>query len=114
MPVVEAVPLNAISLSEAQSEAKEKQCAFILLTDVSSFKTASAGKKLGGLFGKATGVDTGGAGKSEAKVDFKLFATGSTSAKLSSSESAKEEGDEASLTAALEREAASVVAAARP
>lgn len=110
---IEAIPLNAISLSEAQAEAKEKQCAYILLTDISALKTASAGKKLGGLFGKATGVDTGGAGKSEAKLDFKLFATGSSSAKLSSSESGKEDSDEASLSAALEREAAAVVAAAR-
>jgi hypothetical protein len=110
---IEAIPLNAISLSEAQAEAKEKQCAYILLTDISSLKTASAGKKLGGLLGRATGVDTGSAGKSEAKLDFKLFATGSSSAKLSSSESGREEGDEASLAAALEREAAAVVAAAQ-
>lgn len=110
---IEAIPLNAISLSEAQTEAKEKQCAYILLTDISSLKTASAGKKLGGMLGRATGVDTGSAGKSEAKIDFKLFATGSSSAKLSSSESGKEDGDEASLAAALEREAAAVVAAAQ-
>ena len=110
---LEAIPLNAISLSEAQAEAKEKQCAYILITDISSLKTASAGKKLGGLLGRATGVDSGGAGKSEAKIDFKLFATGSSSAKLSSSESGKEDGDEASLAAALEREAAAVVAAAQ-
>ena len=109
---IEAIPLNAISLSEAQAEAKEKQCAYILLTDISSLKTASAGKKLGGLLGRATGVDTN-AGKSEAKLDFKLFATGSSSPKLSSSESGKEDGEEASLSAALEREAAAVVAAAQ-
>ena len=110
---IEAVPLNAISLGEAQAEAKDKQCAFILLTDISSLKGASAGKKVGGLFGKVTGVDTGNAGKSEAKIDFKLFATGSTAAKLSSSESGREDGDEASISAALEREAAAVVSAAR-
>jgi len=110
---IEAVPLNAISLTEAQAEAKEKQCTYILLTDISSLKAASAGKKLGGLLGRATGVDTGNAGKSEAKLDFKMFATGSSSPKLSSSESGKEDGDEASLSAALEREAAAVVAAAQ-
>jgi hypothetical protein len=110
---IEAIPLNAISLSEAQAEAKEKQCAFILLTDISTMKGASAGKKLGGMFGRATGVDTGGAGKSEAKLDFKLYPTGASSPKLSSSETGREDGDEASMTAALEREAAAVVAAAR-
>ena len=110
---IEAVPLNAISLSEAQAEAKEKQCAFILLTDISTMKGASAGKKLGGVFGRATGVDTGGVGKSEAKLDFKLYPTGVSSPKLSSSETGREDGDEASMTAALEKEAAAVVAAAR-
>ena len=111
---IEAIPLNAISLTEAQAEAKEKQCAYILLTDISSLKAASAGKKLGGMLGRATGVDTGNAGKSEAKLDFKLFATGSSSPKLSSSESGREDGDEASISAALDREAAAVVAAAHP
>ena len=107
---IEAIPLNAISLSEAQAEAKEKQCAYILLTDISTLKAASAGKKLGGILGRATGVDTGSAGKSEARLDFKLFATGSASAKLSSSESGREDGDEATLAAALDREAAGVAA----
>jgi hypothetical protein len=110
---VAAIPLNASSLSEAQAEAKEKQCAFILVTDISSLKTASAGKKLGGLLGRATGVDSGGAGKSEAKVDFKLYPTGASSAVLSTSETGREDGDNASLFAALEREAAAVVSAAR-
>src|SRR3977135_3465909 len=104
-----AIPLNATSLSEAQVEAKDKQCAFILVTDISSLKTASAGKKLGGLLGRATGGDTGSAGKSEAKLDFKLYPTGSSSAVLSTSETGKEDGDNASLFAALEREAAAVV-----
>src|SRR5258705_9890801 len=36
---LEAVPLNAISASEAQPEAKAKQCDFILFTDIAALKT---------------------------------------------------------------------------
>jgi len=110
---VEAIPLNASSLSEAQTEAKVKQCDFILLTDISTLKTASAGKKLGGLLGRATGVDTGGAGKSEAKLDFKLYPTGASSPKLQTSANAKEDSQEASINSVLSNEAQAVVAAAR-
>jgi hypothetical protein len=111
---VEAIALNAASLSEAQLEAKAKQCTYILLTDVSTLKTASAGKKLGGFLGRAAGVDTGGAGKSEAKFDFKLYPTGESSPRLNSSASAKEDSQDASLGAVLNREAQAVVAAAKP
>ncbi|MGH9881142.1 MAG: hypothetical protein ACRD6N_06870, partial [Pyrinomonadaceae bacterium] len=68
---VEAVPLNAISQAEAEVEAKAKQCDFILYTDISGLKS-SAAKKLGGMFGRAVGA--GGIDKTEAKVDFRLFA----------------------------------------
>ena len=61
---VEAIPLNAISLGEAQTEAKGKQCDFILLTDIAALKS-SAAKKLGGMFGRATGVGSGGMDKTE-------------------------------------------------
>ncbi len=110
---VEAIPLNASSLSEAQTEAKVKGCSFILLTDISSIKNASAGKKLGGIFGRATGADTGGSGKSEAKFDFKLYPTGNSSPAIQSSATGKEDNQDASVNAALEREAQAVVAGAR-
>jgi len=110
---VEAIPLNASSLNEAQTEAKVKGCSFILLTDISSIKNASAGKKLGGIFGRATGADTGGSGKSEAKFDFKLYPTGNSSPAIQSSATGKEDNQDASVNAALEREAQAVVAGAR-
>src|SRR6185369_13716481 len=69
---VDAVALNASSASEAEIEAKAKGCTYILYTDLSTFKTASTGKKLGGFLGKATGVGSGDSGKSEAKLDFRL------------------------------------------
>lgn len=107
---VEAVPLNAISPREAEVEAKAKQCDFILYTDLTALK-ASAAKKLGGFLGRATGV--GGVDKTEAKVEFQLFAVGETTARLKSAANAKEEGDEASAGTALEQEAKQVSAEVR-
>lgn len=109
---IEAVPLNAISPGEAQTEAKAKQCDFILYTDVAALKS-SAAKKLGGMFGRATGVGSGGIDKTEAKIEFQLFAVGETAPRLKSSATAKEEGDEASAGTALEQEANQVSAAAK-
>jgi hypothetical protein len=108
---VDAVALNASSPSEAAIEAKAKQCAYVLYTEVASMKTASAGKKLGGLLGRATGVSSSDAGKSEARLDFRLLATGSSSPTIQSSASSKEDSDQASVSAALESEAKAVAAA---
>src|SRR5258705_2068399 len=107
---VEAVPLNAISPREAEAEAKAKQCDFILYTDLTALKT-SAAKKMGGFLGRATGVGSGGVDKTEAKVEFQLFAVGETAARLKSAATAKEEGDEASAGTALDQEAKQVSAA---
>lgn len=109
---VEGVPLNAISPREAETEAKAKQCDFILYTDLTGLK-ASAAKKLGGFLGRATGVGSGGVDKTEAKVEFQLFAVGETSARLKSAATAKEEGDEASAGTALDQEAKQVSAEVR-
>ncbi len=109
---VEAVPLNAISPSEAETEAKAKQCDFILYTDITALKI-SAAKKLGGMFGKATGIGSGGVDKTEAKVEFKLFAVGEPSARLQSAATAKEEGDEQSAGTAIDQEAKQVSAEVR-
>jgi len=108
---IDAVALNASSASEAALEAKAKGCAYILYTDISTLKTASTGKKLGGFLGKATGVTSGDGGKSEAKLDYRLVAVDSTSPKLQSSAAAKEETAEASVNAALQDEARAVAAA---
>jgi hypothetical protein len=104
---VEAVALSAISPGEAAVEAKAKQCDFILYTDLTALKT-SAAKKLGGMFGRAAGV--GGIDKTEAKVEFQLFAVGETSPRLKSAATSKQEGDEASAGNALEQEANQVSA----
>jgi hypothetical protein len=109
---VEAVALNAISPREAEAEAKAKQCDFILYTDLTGLKT-SAAKKVGGFLGRATGVGSGGVDKTEAKVEFQLFAVGETAARLKSAATAKEEGDEASAGTALDQEAKQVSAEVR-
>jgi hypothetical protein len=106
----DAVPLNATSQAEAEAEARAKQCDFILYTDISGMKI-SAAKKLGGFLGKATGVTS--AGKTEARVDYKLFAVGESSPRLQSSATGKEEGDEASVGSALDTESRSVAAEVR-
>jgi hypothetical protein len=107
---IDAVPLNATTQAAAEAEAKARQCDFILYTDISSLKV-SAAKKLGGILGRAAGVS--GVEKSDARVDFKLFAVGEPSPRLQSSASGKEEGDEASVGTALDSEARAVSAAVR-
>lgn len=107
---VEAVGLNATSPGEIEAEAKARQCDFILYTDIAALKT-SAAKKIGGMFGRAAGV--GGIDKTEAKVEYRLFAVGETSARLQSAAAAKEEGDEASAGTAIEQEARMVSAEVR-
>jgi hypothetical protein len=108
---IDAIALNASSPSEADTEAKVKGCAYILFTDISSLKAASAGKKLGGLFGRATGVGSSDAGKSEAKLDFRLVPAGGSSPTVQSSASGKEDTQEASVSAALQSEAKAVASA---
>lgn len=108
---IEAVALNASSPGEAALEAKAKGCSYILYTDISTLKAASTGKKIGGLLGKATGVSSGDSGKTEAKFDFRLVPVDSTSPKLQSSASAKEDTTDASVNAVLQEEARAVAGA---
>ena len=105
---VDAISLNASSASEAEIEAKAKGCAYILYTDISSLKAASTGKKIGGLLGRATGAGSSDAGKSEARLDFRLIPVGSSSPTVQSSASTKEETQEASVSSALQSEARAV------
>lgn len=107
---IDAVPLEALSLTEAELQAKAKQCDYILFTDISGLKL-SAAKKLGGFLGRAAGVT--GIDKAEARVDYRLFAVGATAPLMQSSATAKEEGDEATVGTALDAEARAVTAEIR-
>ena len=104
---IDAVPLNGTSPSEIEAEAKAKQCDYILYSDLTALKTS----KLGGMFGRVTGVDAGA--KTEAKLEFKLFAVGETSPRLQMTATAKVEGEEASAGTAIDAEAKSVIAEVR-
>jgi hypothetical protein len=108
---IDAIALNASSPSEAAIEAKAKQCAYILYTDISTLKAASSGKKIGGMLGRATGVSSGDTGKSEARLDFRLIPAGSSSPTIQSSASGKEDSEQASVSAAIESEAKAVASA---
>ena len=105
---VDAIALNASSPSEAVAEAQAKQCAYILYTDISTLKTPSSGKKIGGLLGRATGVGSADAGKNEAKVDFRLVATAGSAPIAQSSVSAKEDTQDATVAEAIQNEARAV------
>jgi len=109
---VEAVPLNATMPSEADAEAKLKQCDFVLYTDIASLKL-SAAKAFGGMLGRASGVGSGSLGKTEAKVEFKLVPVGESAPRLQAAASGKEEGDDASAGIAIDAEAKAVSSAAR-
>ncbi len=108
---VDAVALNASSASEAAIEAKAKGCAYVLYTDVTTLKTASSGKKIGGMLGRAAGMGSGDAGKSEARLDFRLIPAGGSSPTVQSSASSKQDTDQATVSAAIESEAKAVAAA---
>jgi hypothetical protein len=104
---VEAIALNAISPAQAEAEARAKHCDFILYTDIATLKAS----KLGGMFGRVAGVS--GVGKTESKLEFKLFAVGESSPRLQSTAAAKEEGDDASVGTAVAQEARAVSAEVR-
>ena len=104
---VEAVPLD----TNSPEEARQKDCDFILSTDISAIKQ-SAANKIGGMFGRATGV--GAAERFEAKVEYTLTPVAGGAALVQSNASAKEEGGaEASVSAALRKEAQAVLAKVR-
>ena len=107
---VEAVALNASDPTAADAEAKTKECDFVLYTDLSALKQ-SAASKVGGMFGRVAGV--GGLQKYESRVDFRLVPVGGPAPSLESNATAKEDGADASVSAALQREAKAVTAAAR-
>ena len=107
---VDAVPLDSTSPSDIEAEAKQKDCDYILYTDIAQLKTSG---KVGGLLGRATGVGSLKE-KVESRLDFKLYPVGSSAPRLSSSASAKEEGaEDVSLSAAAGQEAKAVLAEVR-
>ncbi|MGH8458838.1 MAG: hypothetical protein ACRESV_05765, partial [Nevskiales bacterium] len=95
---VDAVHLDQTTPEEIVAEARQKECDFILYTDVAKLK--QGGGKLGGMFGKVTG-GAGGMGKYEVAVNFRLFATGDEGARLASTATTKGEGEAGEVLASV-------------
>lgn len=108
---VEAIPLTETAPDAAQAEAKQKDCDYVLFTDVSGLKQSTA-NKIGGMLGRATGASSG-AERYEAKLDYTLVPVAG-GAPVQANASAKEEGGaDVSLNAALRKEAQAVLAKVR-
>ncbi len=103
---VDAVPLGPGSLEQARVEGREKECDYVLFNDI--LKVKQSGGKLGGMFGRATGL---GGGKYEAQVNYKLYPISEEEGLLlEDTPSVKEEADAEGIVAiALKREAREVV-----
>jgi hypothetical protein len=110
---VDAVAIYGQSPSEVTSEAKQKDCDFVLYTDVTNL-LQSQSNKVGGFLGRAAGVGSLVKSRYESQVDFRLLPTGGDSPILQSKANAKEEGDAGvAVKSALDREAKAVMAAAK-
>lgn len=110
----DAVRLESETPAEVQAEARQKQCGFILYTDLAQLKEPSTKKKIGGLLGRAAGVGSGDTGSGEATVEFRLLpAAEPRQALLSSSATGKAVTGDESVASALQREAADVMAQLR-
>jgi hypothetical protein len=108
---VEAIPLNESAPDAAQAEAKQKECDFVLFTDVSGLKQ-SAANKIGGFMGRAAGVG-GAADRFEAKVDYTLTPVAGGAPTQSSAAAKEDGGADASVNSALRKEAQAVQARVR-
>ena len=107
---VDAVPLDSRSPAEIEVEARQKECDYILYTDIALLKTSG---KAGGLLGRATGVG-GLREKVESRLDFRLFPIGSASPQLTSSAAAKDEkSEDDSLSMAAGQEGRAVLVEVR-
>jgi hypothetical protein len=108
---VEAIPLTETAPDAAQAEAKQKDCDYVLFTDISGLKQSTA-NKIGGMLGRATGAGNA-ADRFEAKLDYTLVPVAG-GAPTQSNVSAKEDGGaDASVNSALKKEAQAVVSKVR-
>ncbi|MDT7540680.1 MAG: hypothetical protein QOE33_584 [Acidobacteriota bacterium] len=108
---VEAIPLTETAPDAAQAEAKQKDCDYVLFTDVSGLKQ-SAANKIGGFMGRAAGVG-GATDRFESKLDYTLTPVAG-GAPVQANATAKEDGGaDASVNSALRKEAQAVVARVR-
>ena len=109
---VDAVPLTSSSPDAVTAEAKQKQCDYVLYTDVAEVKKPSTAAKIGGLIGRKSGA--GSVGKVEANINYRLFPIGATTPALQSSSQGKDDlSADAAVSSALEGETKSVLSSVR-
>lgn len=105
--------LEAIAVSSA-AEAATYNCDYILSSELSKLKQSTA-SKVGGLFGRVTGVDTSGSTKYEAEVSFKLVQAATGKQIVQDKASTKTDGPaEKAAEAVLTMEASKIAGAVRP
>lgn len=92
---IDTVSLSATSIEQMNSEGRQEECDYVLQTDVAELKKGKSGG-FGGLMGKVStmGGMTGEQPKEkfEAKTEYKLFVSGSTTPKLAASATGKTGG----------------------
>ncbi len=104
---IEAIALGTTSSPQIETEAAQKECDYILYTDIAELKKPSAASKLGKLLDRSSDVIKE---RYEVKLDYRLFIVGNASPLLKSSAGAKEEGmADVAISAALQREAVSLI-----
>jgi hypothetical protein len=107
---MDAVPLDAQGEQPIFDEARQKQCDYVLFTDITEFKAPKASKK--GMFAAALGGGGGGVTPGSGTVAYKMFSIGnSEEPKLESTQngSGSSSADEI-LGAAVKLESGDVVA----
>jgi hypothetical protein len=96
----------------SEAEARSMGAAYILSTDITRLKQSTGGK-IGGMFGHAVGVPTGG-GAYDAQVEYKLVKVADGSTVLSSKASSKTDTEaQRAAEGILGQEATAVLAAAK-
>ncbi len=112
---IDAVPLQSKELPDLDREARQKQCSYILVTNVTGLKEPSAKRKIGGFLGRAAGLPAAATnGTFESSIDYHLYQVGKANAVLDSTADSKEGNDaEDSIAAATTREVGLVLGLVR-
>ena len=104
--------IEAIDVA-SEAQAKELNCDYILLSDISKLKQ-SAASKIGGLFGKVTNTDTSASQTYDTQIDFNLISLANSKSVLQSKATAKIAGNaDTAVQGVLTQEASAVLAAAK-
>lgn len=112
---LDAVPVDGGNDSELVSDCKEKDCDYLLYTDVASLKEPGAAKKAGGMFGRALGglgaaASSAMGGGYEAGTAYRLFKiTDTKNAELEGTGSGKGQAADQSVMPSFDHESRDVM-----